>query len=216
MEHAWLDSLSEDWVSQPSDGSHIQLPPQASEDTKPRAQDPPSRIPRKMMGARSSIPAVNDNSVLSERSANEINMASQRLPSKLSRGIKSSCDDSNTDVLLGQQAVLSSITWSRTGHHLVKQMGKHPSGSDGLCLATCSMGSSATFSARLPMAFKTCSNLLRRVPDLNATGKTNHYTNRPCPPALHCTRVGGPAPSWRRSQHSRRRGGAPVPKRCDT
>ncbi|KAL6855497.1 Protein nud1 [Amphichorda felina] len=77
MAHAWLDSLSEDWVSQPgSDNSDVQLPPPKS------------------MGPRSSMPAANDNSVLSERSANEINITSQRMSSKQSRHAKVPTDSS--------------------------------------------------------------------------------------------------------------------------
>jgi len=73
----------------------------------------------------------NDNSVLSERSANESTWrVSDCLPSSPG-GSNPRATTRIPDVLLGQQAVLSSITWSRTGHHLVKQMGKHPSGSDG-------------------------------------------------------------------------------------
>lgn len=100
MEHTWLDSLSEDWVSQPgSDKLDAQLPSsKADEGAKLRAQDPPSRIPRRAMGARSSIPAANDISVLSERSANDINMSipRQRFPSKLSQEAKPSRDDSKS------------------------------------------------------------------------------------------------------------------------
>ncbi|KID73942.1 Septation initiation network scaffold protein cdc11 [Metarhizium brunneum] len=91
MAHAWLDSLSEDWVSQPgSDASDGQLPPLPSPDEieTPQIKQFPSRIPRRA-GNRSSLPSVDSNSphVLSERSANDINVSIKRLPSKLSQEV---------------------------------------------------------------------------------------------------------------------------------
>lgn len=97
MAHAWLDSLSEDWVSQPrSDDSAIQLPklPDPDHKSKPQqSQDPPSRIPRRAVGGRSSA-NVGDSSVniLSERSANEINMSMRRGPSQLAKSIEIESD----------------------------------------------------------------------------------------------------------------------------
>lgn len=93
MEHAWLDSLSEDWVSQPrSDDSVAQLPPMkdTTESSKRQSLEFPSRLPRRAMGARSSLPATNDsdNSVLIERSLNDVNGSVRRLPSKLSQELK--------------------------------------------------------------------------------------------------------------------------------
>lgn len=94
MAHAWLDSLSEDWVSQPgSDASSGQLPlaDDAQADTS-QIRDYHSRIPRRAANAKSSAPATSANSpsILSERSANDINISSskRRLPSKLSQQIK--------------------------------------------------------------------------------------------------------------------------------
>lgn len=92
MAHAWLDSLSEDWVSQPgSDASDGQLPPlpDLDEVETPQTKQFPSRIPRRA-GNRSSLPPTSGNSpyVLSERSANDINISMKKLPSKLSQEIK--------------------------------------------------------------------------------------------------------------------------------
>ncbi|KFH48562.1 Septation initiation network scaffold protein-like protein [Hapsidospora chrysogenum ATCC 11550] len=117
MAHAWLDSLSEDWISQPgSDNSDIQLPPpKTGEETKLRSQESPSRIPRRAGGAGSSIPLNADNSVLNERSANEINIASQRLPSKLSQEIKASRGDPADRCISGGQSNGSIV--HNTVHH---------------------------------------------------------------------------------------------------
>ncbi|KAF4984530.1 hypothetical protein FZEAL_306 [Fusarium zealandicum] len=84
MEHAWLDSLSEDWVSQHgSDASAVQLPPlKDAEDNKTKLRETPSRIPRRALGPRSQLANTNDSSInaLNERSANEINISSLRIP----------------------------------------------------------------------------------------------------------------------------------------
>lgn len=98
MAHAWLDSLSEDWVSQPgSDNSEAQLPSPRPIETKSLTRSPEhsSRIPRRTNGARSSVPPVGDSSIaiLSERSANHNNISSQRIASKLSQDIKASQAD---------------------------------------------------------------------------------------------------------------------------
>ncbi|OAQ69744.1 conserved leucine-rich repeat protein [Pochonia chlamydosporia 170] len=93
MAHAWLDSLSEDWVSQPgSDASDGQLPPLPPPDDveTPQIKQFASRIPRKA-GIRSSLPPTSGNNspqILSERSANDINISMKKLPSKLSQEIK--------------------------------------------------------------------------------------------------------------------------------
>ncbi|KAI5923737.1 hypothetical protein F4810DRAFT_191057 [Camillea tinctor] len=88
MSHAWLDSLSEDWVSEPgSDTSQGQLPPLSSPQSKPS----PSRIPRfhtrpPASPSPSPRPARDSSiNVLSERSVNDVNIkGAQRGPSKLS------------------------------------------------------------------------------------------------------------------------------------
>lgn len=93
MDHAWLDSLSEDWVSQPgSDASEVQLPP-----LKSQADTTPSKIPRRA-GAKPIYSPVTGNSsqVLNERTANEINQSQNKLPSKLSRELKFSSKDSRS------------------------------------------------------------------------------------------------------------------------
>ncbi|KAI1506126.1 hypothetical protein F5X99DRAFT_124705 [Biscogniauxia marginata] len=96
MAHAWLDSLSEDWVSEPrSDTSQTQLPPLSSPQPK-SSPNPASRIPRLnagQAGPPSSPRPARDSSahVLSERSMNDVNIkGAQRGPSKLSSEMKSS------------------------------------------------------------------------------------------------------------------------------
>ncbi|KAJ3568742.1 hypothetical protein NPX13_g6311 [Xylaria arbuscula] len=97
-QHAWLDSLSEDWVSQPrSDESQAQLPTPSSPpaSTMPEGiRDRSSRIPR-LNGANVKLPGHqhlnNSPSVLSERSPNDINIkAAQLKPSRLSQEDKTS------------------------------------------------------------------------------------------------------------------------------
>ncbi|KAK5997705.1 Septation initiation network scaffold protein cdc11 [Cladobotryum mycophilum] len=96
MEHAWLDSLSEDWISQAaSDTSAAQLPPLKSTkqpETSPVASPfPPSRIPRRSQGPGHKPPTHDTStSILVERSTNEINIARQRLAAKLSKEGKAS------------------------------------------------------------------------------------------------------------------------------
>jgi Leucine-rich repeat (LRR) protein len=92
MAHAWLDSLSEDWVSQA--GSDNSLQPASVVIEKP-TKNPKitngSRIPRPYLGDQRPHTASCDNSstILSERSLNEINVrGSRRGPSKLSQEIK--------------------------------------------------------------------------------------------------------------------------------
>ncbi|KAI0136919.1 WD repeat domain-containing protein [Xylariales sp. AK1849] len=97
MANAWLDSLSEDWVSQPrSDISQAQLPSFSDSEANSRRssmREQISRIPRLSQAARLPQSRTYDNSanVLSERSSNDINIqGSQRVPSKLSQELKSS------------------------------------------------------------------------------------------------------------------------------
>ncbi|PHH74909.1 hypothetical protein CDD82_4722 [Ophiocordyceps australis] len=95
MDHAWLDSLSEDWPSQPASASSInQLPPFKDSQNTPdsaRRGDFPSRIPRRTPNGKSPA-SRRDTSifVLSERSANTNNISSQRLMCKSSQHNKSS------------------------------------------------------------------------------------------------------------------------------
>jgi len=104
MGHAWLDSLSEDWVSQPgSVDASIASPtpfhdaPATGASKRNRGESPltPSRIPRLNRSPERTQPAATGNSsgILSERSVNEIvNSASRKSPpkppSKLSQEIK--------------------------------------------------------------------------------------------------------------------------------
>lgn len=82
MEHAWLDSLSEDWVSQPrSDDSIAQMDPAPSPDFENRRS---SIFKKKGSGSRiprlNGTPYANDDSgnVLAERSLSHINMTAPR------------------------------------------------------------------------------------------------------------------------------------------
>ncbi|KAI0438902.1 hypothetical protein F4803DRAFT_533378 [Xylaria telfairii] len=90
-QHAWLDSLSEDWVSQPrSDTSQSQLQtpssPPASTNNK-NARDRASRIPR-FNAANSAVkrphhqPNNSSPSVLGERTQNDINIRAAQLGPK--------------------------------------------------------------------------------------------------------------------------------------
>ncbi|KAJ2998336.1 hypothetical protein NUW58_g353 [Xylaria curta] len=99
-QHAWLDSLSEDWVSLPrSDTSQPQLPPLSSPPAPANSKnirDRASRIPRFNV-ANAAIKQSQDQphnsspSVLSERNPNDINIRAAPLgPSKLSQEAKSS------------------------------------------------------------------------------------------------------------------------------
>ncbi|KAI1213612.1 uncharacterized protein F4807DRAFT_408446 [Annulohypoxylon truncatum] len=101
MAHAWLDSLSEDWVSQPrSDTSQVQLPATPSARPSTSRKSPRgalSRIPRYNPGSSSAKKPqqlAHDSSainVLSERSTNDINIrGSQRGSSKSSQETKAS------------------------------------------------------------------------------------------------------------------------------
>ncbi|KAI0433229.1 hypothetical protein F5Y09DRAFT_90868 [Xylaria sp. FL1042] len=98
--HAWLDSLSEDWVSQPrSDTSQAQLltPPSPPVSSMPEnVRDRASRIPR-FNGANVAMkrprhqPHTSSPSILSERNPNDINIRAAQLgPSKLSEETKAS------------------------------------------------------------------------------------------------------------------------------
>ncbi|KAH9898706.1 hypothetical protein F4778DRAFT_771740 [Xylariomycetidae sp. FL2044] len=99
MAHAWLDSLSEDWVSQPgSDASQSQLPVFSSSRATSNAKstrEQASRIPRFSVGnptSRKPQPVALESPahILNERSLNEINSRSlPRQPSQLSHGLKS-------------------------------------------------------------------------------------------------------------------------------
>ena len=108
MAHAWLDSLSDDWVSQPgSDASADQLPPlPAHQDSRPHKRDSPSRIPKlthssKPVGALSNVSSP---SVLSERSASDINISRRLSPSKLSQEVKFTSSKGDMRVISNESA----------------------------------------------------------------------------------------------------------------
>ncbi|KAK8862129.1 Septation initiation network scaffold cdc11 [Apiospora arundinis] len=91
MAHAWLDSLSEDWVSEPrSEHSQAQLSPFPSQ---PNSRQTSVRDPTSRLVSRKSPPTTYDSSfnVLSERSHNENNIrSSQRGLAGLTQITKSS------------------------------------------------------------------------------------------------------------------------------
>ncbi|KAK0388187.1 hypothetical protein NLU13_4432 [Sarocladium strictum] len=89
MGQAWLDSLSEDWVSQPgSDTSIGQLPQLEVASPTVQSRDFSSRKGRRNTGTGSTLSSNYDHSIniLSERSTNEIIASRNRKPSKLSQG----------------------------------------------------------------------------------------------------------------------------------
>ncbi|KAH6896584.1 hypothetical protein B0T10DRAFT_474649 [Thelonectria olida] len=91
MEHAWLDSLSEDWVSQPG-SSPAQLPPLKNDDTANKPKGTPSRIPRRTFGPRSQLSDPHDANAkaLSDRNTNDSNISKPRLSWRLCQGAKQS------------------------------------------------------------------------------------------------------------------------------
>lgn len=108
MDHAWLDSLSEDWVSQPeSDTSADKLPPLTGATRVKAAPRPGSQgcIPRQVPNGTPTITSERNSSplVLNERSINESNKSSRRL---LSREKKSSTGT------LGSQSPLAAANGS--------------------------------------------------------------------------------------------------------
>ncbi|KAJ9138574.1 Wd repeat domain-containing protein [Coniochaeta hoffmannii] len=96
MAQAWLDSLSEDWVSQPpSDPLSANAPPSADNSVNYDTSAPPaqkltgSRVPRLPQAKTPRSPTRDSSAALSERSLNDINIpGSRRGPSKLSQEIK--------------------------------------------------------------------------------------------------------------------------------
>ncbi|KAF4505918.1 hypothetical protein G6O67_007817 [Ophiocordyceps sinensis] len=87
MDHAWLDSLSEDWVSPPeSETSANKLPPLTGA-THPKAAPPQSRIPRRTPNGQSCLSSDRSSSplVLTVRT-NESNFSTRRLEGKASMG----------------------------------------------------------------------------------------------------------------------------------
>ncbi|UNI24675.1 Protein nud1 [Purpureocillium takamizusanense] len=119
MAHAWLDSLSEDWVSQPGDNSSNKLPSLKNSsnsntpDSKPRQR--PSRIPRRTPNSRLSISSVEDTSpaILSERSASEINVSNRRLNWRLCQQVKQRAASNSTEGSVVHNSVLRKSTGSR-------------------------------------------------------------------------------------------------------
>ncbi|KAH8906548.1 hypothetical protein BR93DRAFT_927383 [Coniochaeta sp. PMI_546] len=96
MAQAWLDSLSEDWVSQPpSDPLSAEAPLSTDNSINQNTAAPSAqkhsgtRIPRLPHADKARSPTRDSSAALSERSLNDINIpASRRGPSKLSQEIK--------------------------------------------------------------------------------------------------------------------------------
>lgn len=102
MSHAWLDSLSEDWVSEPrSDNSQAQLSPFPSQPNSRQAstRDPTNRLPHLSILSRKSQPTTYDSSlnVLAERSQNDVNIRSSQ------RGLAGLAQISKTSSQRGRQ-----------------------------------------------------------------------------------------------------------------
>ncbi len=123
MAHAWLDSLSEDWVSEPgsNDASFAEPSPAPSPSTKLPKPETPSRIPRLSPGVRKFRNAIDraagssgsgsgsngasnnassnaSSHILGERSINErLAALSRRTPSKLSQELSSLSSPSGRD-----------------------------------------------------------------------------------------------------------------------
>lgn len=94
--HAWLDSLSEDWPSEPNSPTNSK-PPTRNGTTKSSIRASGTKIPRPSSGHSASrrlsaTPNRNSSAALNERSPSDINIPahlSKRTPSKLSREARS-------------------------------------------------------------------------------------------------------------------------------
>lgn len=94
--HAWLDSLSEDWPSEPNSPTNSK-PPTRNGTTRSSVRASGTKIPRPSSGHSvsrrlSATPNRNNSAALSERSPSDINIPAQlskRTPSKLSQEVRS-------------------------------------------------------------------------------------------------------------------------------
>ncbi|KAG8160558.1 hypothetical protein KVR01_010094 [Diaporthe batatas] len=94
--HAWLDSLSEDWPSEPDSPANSK-PPTRNGTTKSSIRASGTKIPRPSSGHSASrrlsaTPNRNSSAALNERSPSDINVPAQlskRTPSKLSHEVRS-------------------------------------------------------------------------------------------------------------------------------
>lgn len=125
MAHAWLDSLSEDWVSQPrSDDSVVQLPALPTDDSnpKPASNELPSRIPRKTQATRSSAPAADMSvNILSERSASEINMSMRHGQPQPTKPVRS-----DSDHRIISESSTGSVVHNSVGYQSSSKAGQTP------------------------------------------------------------------------------------------
>jgi Leucine-rich repeat (LRR) protein len=125
MDNAWLDSLSEDWISQPrSEGSPVGSIPSRQGSTSPsdsvqiQERSIASRIPLRTSGKQSSAPKYDSSSLpLSERSLNDNNLPlsqrASRQPSKLRNEVANSSR--------GRRTVSASTTGSVVEYHTVQK-----------------------------------------------------------------------------------------------
>ena len=126
MEHAWLDSLSEDWPSQQSEGSPSDiLPPLKGEENKftSSQRGSASGIPRPMTRGKVSISDTRENSIniLSERSANElITRQPRRVTSKLSQEVKPATEQDATEPVATEQDATRTVSNSTSGSVIQK------------------------------------------------------------------------------------------------
>ncbi|KAK0670934.1 hypothetical protein QBC41DRAFT_363670 [Cercophora samala] len=106
MGHAWLDSLSEDWVSQPGSDASVADPHSSapSPDAQRKAKEStPSRIPR--LSKKNLESAANSSGILGDRS---VNYSPRRTSSKLSQELKSN-GRSTADSRSGRSNSLSTV-----------------------------------------------------------------------------------------------------------
>ncbi|KAJ1325041.1 protein NUD1 [Microdochium nivale] len=117
-QQAWLDSLSEDWVSQPrSNESQVDLEPLSSPgaEGKQALRDRGSRIPRP--NTASNVPASPYSNALNERSASEINFeSSSRISPRSPRRAKSNLPQN--DVRSGSMLSNASVVHNTINHNL--------------------------------------------------------------------------------------------------
>ncbi|KAJ6439407.1 conserved leucine-rich repeat protein [Purpureocillium lavendulum] len=116
--HAWLDSLSEDWVSQSGDASADKLPSlkNSSDTPESKTRQRPSRIPRRTPNSRLSISSIGESSpaaILSERSASDINVSNRRLNWRLCQQVKQRAASNSTEGSVVHNSVLRQSTGSR-------------------------------------------------------------------------------------------------------
>ncbi|TPX08879.1 uncharacterized protein E0L32_009697 [Thyridium curvatum] len=139
MEHAWLDSLSEDWVSQlgsdPSHPAHSLSLPRSTKrhGSRHRSKSGQIKLARPEFGTVQSHSTRSDSSnILSERSANDINIPlSHHGPSKLSQEFKASSSrtrvpDRSVSVSTTDSVIHNTVDRKTSGASPLKDKGDTP------------------------------------------------------------------------------------------